>query len=194
MFSLDPGSQRSGWAVMGPEQKLIEAGLLLPSRTRDDAAERIRAMKQDLLMLLDQYQPDVIVMEWTSGKVVRSRHGGGGAGLPIYGVAVGALWQVCEQWAGRCLAENPCQVVLIPENEWTAGRPKFGPSKRGRSGPSRVDIIAGMFKEYDREKDPGGDVADAIGLNLYYQRQQWYAAWKNQHPAGPVRPRRKGKK
>ncbi len=89
--------------------------------------------------------------------------------------------------AGRsCLAENPCQVVLIPENEWTAGRPKMKPSRRGQ--PSRVDIIAGMFKDYLPEKDPGGDVADAIGLNLYYQRQQWLLAWKNQHPAGPARP------
>jgi hypothetical protein len=194
IFSLDPGSQRSGWAVFRVPEQLVEAGLLVPSRTRDDPAERLRAMKEDLIKLLDQFQPDVIVLEWTSGKVVRNRHGGGGAGLPIYGVAVGALWQVCEYWAGQSeVAQHPCQVVLVPENEWTRGRPKMQPRKGGKAVVSRIDIIAGLFPQYNPCEDPGGDMADAMGLNLYYQHRMTLENWKKEHPQGPARPRRKGR-
>jgi hypothetical protein len=174
IFSLDPGSKQSGWAVLAyPGEQLLDAGLLLPARTRDGVPERLTAMKADLLALLTRHQPAAIVIEWTSGKVVASRHGGGGAGLPIYGVAVGALWQVCEQWvAGMRRAGGRCDVVLVPENEWTQGRPKQRHQIGGRATLSRVDLIQHRYPEYVPEKDPGGDVADAIGVNLWYQRKR----------------------
>jgi len=173
IFSLDPGSKQSGWAVLAyPGEALLDAGLLLPARTRDNPAARLTAMKQDLVPLLNQHVPSVIVIEWTSGKVVQSRHGGGGAGLPIYGVAVGALWQVCEYWAAtRAEFGAKCEIVLIPENEWTQGRPKIRRQIGGKAALSRVDIIQHLYREYEPEKDPGGDVADAIGVNLWYQRK-----------------------
>lgn len=169
IFSIDPGSQRSGWAVMTGEEKLVEAGLLLPERTRDGAEKRLQAMMQDLVRLLVQYQPDVVVLEWTSGKVITSRHGGGGAGLAIYGIAIGALWAVCLQWAQVSRAGGrTCEVVCISENEWTHGRPKTRRRIGGKAVPSRVDLIQHRFPAYVPEKDPGGDVADAIGLALWY--------------------------
>jgi hypothetical protein len=169
-FSLDPGSKQTGWAVLDGQEKLLDAGLLLPSRSRDDAAARLAAMKQDLWNLLDKHLPGAVVIEWTSGKVNRGRHGGAGAGLAIYGVAVGALWQVCEFWVQARLAFHAARVVLVPENTWTMGRPKQRQSQRHTL--SRVDLIERRFPNYVPEKDPGGDVADAIGLNLWYQRQQ----------------------
>ena len=156
------------------EKEIIAAGLLLPDRTRDIVNERLEAMKRGLLELLAEHEPRTIVIEDTSGKVIRSRHGGGGAGLSIYGKAVGALWQVCAfwnhirllrcEWSGQ--EYEPSRVVLIPENEWTRRRPKQikGPTKR----LSRVDIISNLYPEYDRKKDPGGDIADAIGLGLFH--------------------------
>jgi hypothetical protein len=174
IFSLDPGSKQTGWAVLSyPEQQLLDAGLLLPERTRDTPAARLTAMKQDLLALLTLHKPAAIVVEWTSGKVIAGRHGGGGAGLPIYGVAVGALWQVCEQWAAEMRqAGGTCAVVLVPENEWTQGRPKQRRQIGGRAALSRVDLIERRFPEYIPAQDPGGDVADAIGVNLWYQRKR----------------------
>ncbi|MBN1510565.1 MAG: hypothetical protein JXB13_00990 [Phycisphaerae bacterium] len=173
VFSLDPGSKQTGWAVLTMDERLVEAGLLLPDRVWDDAATRLAAMKQSLIALLDQYRPQVIVIEWTSGKVIKSRHTGGGAGLPIYGVAVGAFWQVCEYWAEACRREGrSCAVVRIAENEWTQGRPKLRRRIGGTPALSRVDLIEHRFPSYVPEKDPGGDVADAIGVNLHYQRRQ----------------------
>lgn len=173
IFSIDPGSQRSGWAAITSEEKLVEAGLLLPERTRDEAATRLQVMMHDLTQLLIQYQPGVIVLEWTSGKVVASRHQGGGAGLAIYGIAIGALWAVSRQWAHVSrMAGQPCQVVCIRENEWTQGRPKLRRQIGGRAALSRVDLVQHRYPAYVPEKDPGGDVADAIGLNLWYQHKQ----------------------
>ncbi len=174
VFSLDPGSKQTGWAVLDTDEHLLDAGLLLPDRTRDDAGERLEAMMRDLVRLLVQHQPAVIVIEWTSGKVNTNRHKGGGAGLAIYGVAVGALWATCLEWAEISrTAGRPCQVVRLPENEWTAGRPKQRRSIGGRAAVSRVDLIEHRFpQQYIPEKDPGGDVADAIGVNLWYQHKQ----------------------
>jgi hypothetical protein len=169
---------------MAPGEKLIEAGLLLPHRVRDEAGDRLAAMKEDLIALLNEYQPAAIVIEWTSGKVIGSRHAGGGAGLPIYGVAVGTLWQVCEYWAqARTAAGHPCRVVRIAENEWTQGRPKLRRRIGGQPALSRVDLIQHRFPRYVPEKDPGGDVADAIGLNVYYQRKQKVLGLGNARPA-----------
>lgn len=161
-LSLDPGSQITGYAVMADGERLVEGGVLRPDRTRDPAIDRLRAMKRDLLVLLEQVKPDVVVVEFTSGKVGK-RHGGAGAGLAVYGIAVGMLWEVCENWAMvRRAAGRPCRVEVIPENEWT----------RRQTKAKRTMAIAALFPEYLAENDKGMDVADAIGLNLYMQRKE----------------------
>lgn len=161
-LSLDPGSQITGYAVMAEGERLVEGGVLRPDRTRDPVIDRLRAMKRDLLTLLEQVRPDVIVVEFTSGKVGK-RHGGSGAGLAIYGMAVGMLWEVCENWAEVRRAYGlPCRVECIPENEWT----------RGQSKAKRAAVITALFPEYLGENDKGMDIADAIGLNLYMQRKE----------------------
>jgi hypothetical protein len=108
-----------------------------------------------------------VVIEITSGKVARRARGKGhnGAGLSVYGMAVGYLWRECVAALGE-------SVSTVEENVWTAGVPK---DRRARH-------IATLFPAYRRAKDPGGDVADAIGLGRWYLQRLGTPAGV-QHPS-----------
>ncbi len=164
LFSIDPGSVRTGWAVIKDPERLIEAGLLLPDKRAAAAELRINSMCQDLWLLLDKHQPKSILIEWTSGHVGRKRHHGGGAGLAVYGVSIGALWREAVAWR-RSLPTNDgieVEIILMSENEWTRGVPKV----------DRQAAIADIFPEYQIKQDPGGDIADAPGLAVWYLRRK----------------------
>jgi hypothetical protein len=162
IFAIDPSSTRTGWAVMQPPERLLQAGLLLPSKTRAASEFRVETMCRDLRELLDEWQPAVVVIEWTSGKVNVRRHGGAGAGLAIYGIAIGALWQTAVIWATsvescECLARVQC----VEENQWTCGTLK----------QRRMAAVQCQFPEYRNAIDPGGDIADAIGLASWWLKE-----------------------
>jgi len=161
IFGLDPGSLRSGWAVLDRSERLLQGGIL--TATRFDAELRIQRMCWDLLELLDEIQPAIIVIETTTGKVGRKRHKGLGAGLAIYGMSIGALWQTAEAWL-RSLSTAKrirVEIVLIKENTWC----------RGVSKAARIDIIEVAYPEYRKADDPGGNLADAIGIVVWYLRE-----------------------
>jgi hypothetical protein len=163
VLSIDPGSKRTGWAVLTQREQLLQAGLLTGDKTTDPAKFRIAAMCWGLCELLDEWQPGTVLIEWSSGHVGRRRHKGGGAGLAVYGIAIGALWQVAVAWSTSGESrERQVRVRCIEENLWTNRVPK----------EDRVATIAQRFREYHSEDDPGGDVADAIGLGLWWTKQQ----------------------
>lgn len=155
ILSLDPSSTSTGYALLSDDGQLCEAGLLKPDRSKDPAHERIGAMCRDLSTVLKVLHPGEIVIEWTSGKVGKKRHKGSGAGLAIYGAAVGAIWRTCEIWMQK---NHKKSAVLLFENEWTRGRTKAG----------RIKDIIVQYPQYNYEIDPGGDVADAIGLASHF--------------------------
>lgn len=163
IFSLDPGSLKTGWALMRPPEQLIKAGLLLPDKQKNPSELRIAAMCRSLWELLNHWQPRDIVIEWTSGKVQR-RHKGGGAGLAVHGAATGSLYRECVAWLRWQPPQNQLEtnVILVRENDWSRGIPK----------KERAAAISAIFTQYKPEQDPGGDIADAIGLNVWYQREQ----------------------
>lgn len=177
LLSLDPSSTRTGYALYrwdeaSAGETLAEAGYLKP-RAADTPLKRIRAMAADFREMLAEISPDVVVIEWTSGKVNRRRHKGGGAGLSIYGGAAGYI--ICE--ADRAM---PAAAIFTPlENDWTNGVEK----------EKRQDFIAALYPAYAAHmaKDGGGDVADAIGL------ARWWIAtegrvWANTAQGQEVRP------
>jgi len=170
VFSIDPSSTCTGWAVMKPQLKLVASGRLLPPNTKADAHDRIDAMCLILRRLLDQYTPRTILIEWTTGHRAR-RLGKNVSHLAIYGVAIGALWREAVGWTENLTSlEVPAVVMTIPENLWTGGRPK---QRTARSkGISRQEIIVATYPQYDPEKDLGADEADAIGLNVWWQEEQ----------------------
>jgi Holliday junction resolvasome RuvABC endonuclease subunit len=148
LLALDPSSTRTGYAVFAGE--LVDAGLLTPRPRKLDFVPRIHQMAADVRGLIEQYLPEKIVIEITSGHVGH-RHKGHGAGLSVYGMAVGYLLAVVEA-SGR-------SVSAIEENVWTRGVPKT----------KRTAMIAAMYRrQYNPANDPGGDVADAIGLGRFF--------------------------
>lgn len=159
IIALDPSSTAIGYAVLRRiDGGIIDAGLITPDKKTDLPLVRIRAMLEELTLLICEAEPQAAVIEVTSGKVGK-RHKGKGAGLAVYGMAVGAVWQLC------CNVEF-LEVAPVLENDWTDGA---GKSKR-------LSLLSATEPKYKRERDPGGDVGDAIGLGRWWLRRQAKAA------------------
>lgn len=159
LLALDPSSTLTGYAIFR-RGALAECGLLRPDRTADAANDRIAAMARDLFDVVRLERPDAIVVEDTSGKVAR-RLGKVGAGLAVYGKAVGYLLATAR-WSASGLP-NPCEVATVLENDWTAGTPKVVRQRR----------VARMHPGlYDASADAGGDAADAVGLGEWWLRRR----------------------
>jgi hypothetical protein len=153
LLALDPSSTAVGYAVLtGPEPRvLLEAGVCRPRRVRDAVNRRLESLALEVERLLEEHAPHVVVIEDTSGKVGRKRHGGGGAGLAVYGKAVGYLLCFLEE---RSRLPGRLEVVPVEENTWTRGVPKR----------ARLAAVAATYSAYRPDKDPGGDAGDAIAL------------------------------
>lgn len=130
--------------------KIIDAGLLRPRRQSHPPIIRIGDMVNDALGIIAEHDLKGGVVEITEGKVSRRHGSGGGAGLAVYGMAVGAFWWAMHSVLRVCIATT--------ENDWTAGVPKL----------RRSVVIRGLFPSYALIDDPGLDVADAIGLAIWY--------------------------
>lgn len=161
VLGIDPSSTRTGYAILtGLEPEgLVEAGYLAPRRTRDAPLNRIDAMAEDLAQLIAECRPQAIIVEITSGKV-NKRHGGGGAGLGVHGMATGMLLQT-----SRLHTQNlpqPAEVITVAENDWTDGKPKAW----------RNGLLATLYPAYASRlgQDRGGDIGDAIGLARWWMR------------------------
>lgn len=177
VLGIDPSSTRTGYAVldgggaagMGGTgiPRLVEGGYLTPKCQDDPAIQRIEQMGADLLDLVKEQELDAVVLEITCGKVGR-RHKGGGAGLGVYGMAVGVIYGMLL--ALRAMTDPPVSgwgLCAVYENVWTGGVPK------GR----RQQGIAVMFPEYAAgfAKDPRADVADAIGVALWFMERDQFS-------------------
>jgi len=157
ILSLDPSSSVIGFAAFADSGSLVEGGLIEPEVRSAGSYWRIRSMAADLAAILDEFTPHVILIEWTKGKVGTRRHTGLGAGLAVYGAGIGSVANQCEAWA----AGHQARVVPVLENTWTRGVPKA----------SRQAAIAATIESYDASRDPGGDVADAIGMAQWWFKE-----------------------
>lgn len=155
LLALDPSSTRTGYALFSGE-RLTAFGYLTPFRTRDPPLKRIATMADDVRKLIIDYKPHHVAIEVTSGKVGQ-RHRGEGAGLAVYGMAVGAIYFVA-----RLQAEG--HISGVTETEWT----------RGISKSKRQQAIAIHFPAYRARQaaDNGRDLADAIGVGLWWMRER----------------------
>lgn len=160
ILGLDPSSTCIGYGALTRTGHLYDVGIITPGDRRDGSWDRIIAMHADLVTLLDSLRPDSILVEWTRGKVGQ-RHKGLGAGLAVYGCGVGAVGIAVYQWA---MSHADCEVQAICENDWTRGVPKA----------SRQLAVASLYPAYAEHisEDPGGDIADAIGLVDWWIRER----------------------
>jgi len=164
IVSLDPSSTVVGYAVMRTDGRLVQAGPITPEDKKAGSFERVQSLGDDIWSLLERHQPDIILIEWTVGKVGQRRHQGGGAGLSVYGCGVGWIGCVCNTWisAGTWCALQMPRLIAILENDWTRGVPK----------EDRQAAVFAAYPQYDPAEDPGGDVADAIDMALWWLREQ----------------------
>ncbi len=122
-------------------------------KTAVPTTHRIDELIHTLGDWLKLYPDAQFAIEITSGKT-SSRHGGSGAGLGTYGMAVGhvARWAICNTSHDR--------VHQVYENDWTRG------SKKERR-KAHAEYAYPLYKENWSEKDKGGDISDAIMLGDY---------------------------
>lgn len=135
-----------------------DAGYLRPKRRDDSPLERIRTMMAEVASLVAEHKPDVAVIEITSGQAGRGSRAGAGPHLAVYGMAVGAIWaELVHRMPEDC-------VCTTTEREWTRGVTKAKRRRQiGYAFPAYRDAAAA---------DSGGDVADAIGLGVWWFGQK----------------------
>ncbi len=160
ILGLDPSSTVIGYGAVTWGMQLQQAGVISPARKWDGSWDRIMAMHADLMTLFGTLRPAAIVVEWTKGKVSQ-RHGGLGAGLAVYGCGVGAAGLAAHLWG---LAHPECTITPVLENDWTCGVPKR----------DRQLALAGLYPAYAEHlaEDPGGDVADGVGVAAWWIKEQ----------------------
>lgn len=154
LLALDPSSSCTGYAFfVGSDTNLVEHGTLKPEKADDPANVRIWQMLMELHDMVIELKPDVILVEDTSGKV-SARHKGSGAGLAVYGKAVGGVLFTLMR-TGR-------NVIPILENTWT----------RDMSKDARQAAVAAQFKAYVPADDRGQDKSDAIFLGQWWMQEE----------------------
>lgn len=162
ILGIDPSSTRTGWAVLDETGKLTDAGYIT-GRTHSPAPDRVIEMVSGVGQVITSAVPGglaQIVVELPGARVHRN-NAGHGHGLPVYGLAAGAVWMACHLIANR-LANAELTNITVEyaiETEWTRRIPK---SRRRRE-------IAALHREYRviETRDGGGDISDAIGLCLW---------------------------
>lgn len=154
-MGIDPSSTRTGYALVEYPGRVASAGYVAGSNRKQVPLQRISLMCLELRHLIEEEAPTEIVIEMSSGHV-GARHLGGGAGLATYGMAVGAVWQACMRAAELVGAK----LDMVPENMWTGGI-----SKSQRQASLRLECEAYAAVQGG---DCGADVADAIGLAMWW--------------------------
>jgi len=158
VMGFDPSSTICGWAAMRYDKSSLSAGTIRPDKLSKPSYERVFIIARDVEQLLNEYKPDIVLVEWTEGKVGRRRHTGFGAGLAVYGTGVGAVGLTIRNWTKN---NPPAEMICVLENDWTRRIPK----------ETRTAYIASEYAEYKLVSDPGGDIADAIGIINWYLKE-----------------------
>lgn len=157
-LSLDPSSKVTGAVVGvtddGPRLDILHKALLEPSRKRAPALDRAESMAAQAVELVERFDPQAVIVEVPAPQApARLRNPRGQAS---YGLAVGVIITTLEwHW------ETP--VHPVPSDLWT----------RRVSKRLRRKAIACARPRYDPTTDPGGDIADAIGLLEWWVAEQW---------------------
>lgn len=155
VLAIDPSSTRTGYAMMDNRAKLIEVGLLLPNNPRGDPWMRTLDMVDEFRKLLEAHRPEHVVIEVPTH--THRRQFGKPGNLIVYSMAVGAF----------CMAAylHPYgNTHRVPANVWTEGKAKA----------RRQAVIFLLYSAYQPKRDPGLDMADAIGLGRWWI-DQWRA-------------------
>ena len=98
------------------------------------------------------------VVEAMIGKQFTRKFGRATA-LPLCGWAMGVVYGTVLGYAAGLASDQPrCTVAVADNQQWT----------RGKSKDDRQAATAMQFPQYDASRDPGGDMADAIEMGLWW--------------------------
>lgn len=172
IMAFDPSINKTGYACFDYEglnlHRVVEVEFFEQKTEPDEdekgsrktrcAYRRMDGLITDTWETLNDHREKVdhIAVEVTTGKT-SSRHGGRGAGLAIYGVAVAAVLITCERWAKEIRRQRGSaypKVHRIYENDWTAGSSKAG----------RQAWMMSICPSYDPAADKKMDLSDAAYL------------------------------
>jgi hypothetical protein len=147
ILSLDPSSSCIGYAVGDGSGQIREAGRMRPPSRARDALAKVRAMRPELVEIVDQYHDtlETALIETPApqqGKHMNAR------GQANYGMAVGYVIRLIDELFGWR------HVHTVRADQWTRQV-----KKQHRQRCLELDVPG-----YRATDDPGGDVADAIGL------------------------------
>ncbi len=153
LISIDPSITCTGVAEFDDGEP-VAAHRIVPSDSLGTIAKIDWTIAQ-IELIVPRFSICDFVIEITSGKT-SSRHKGGGAGLGTYGMAVGHIARhlILTQHEGR--------VTQVYENDWTRGRG----SKDKRI--AHLKYTCPLYARQYAHMDPGGDIADAIGLGEWH--------------------------
>lgn len=160
LLALDASSSVIGWAVFKGHQ-FGGAGLAQSPRSWD-SERRIRDNTDEILEIIRKFGVTRIVMEWQSH--LRAAGCRNANGLATLGQAQGDVRGVIR----HVFPDIP--IGLVSEREWT--KPESG--GRNLSKIERAESVKHLCPDYglaiekDPKIDPGLDMADAVGLGLWW--------------------------
>jgi len=180
VLALDPSSTCSGYAVLertDRTMRMIEAGTL-KGKAAASAVDRVLAMRAELLALLCEHRPHVVLVEMPLERQY-TRTAGKRSGMAVWAGAAWALWMAAVDWAEQVERERtdlpdgrpPCRIKPVNNTTWATGSTK----------ELRKAHVRAAYPQYDPADDAGGDVADAVSLAL------WWDGWAERVAHRPAR-------
>lgn len=170
LLALDPSSTRTGYAVLRGDRTIIEAGVIRPKRVVKALADRVRSVLVEVSTLLNEHRPTACVVELPGTVMYRrqlmavagstNRVAGVSKRLVMYAAAAGAVYGAMV--AVSNLLPWTMIVAGVEATTWT----------RGKAKADRAMWLKLEYPKYDPATDPGGDVADAIELGLWWLTEQ----------------------
>lgn len=156
LLSLDPSSSIVGYAITTGPAEVVEAGRITPDKASAKWPQRVESLERQVIELIQDTQPDLVLIEAPSGKVHRAiAKKSKGAGQSIYGAAFGSIWTVARQ-------AMPERVQIVSANEWT----------RQQTKGNRAEELSRIMPGIDLKQDTGLDAADAIELAVWWWAEQ----------------------
>lgn len=159
IMGIDPSSTATGWALGSPigfGAVVKYADVIKPS-ARWSAIKRVEKIVEEMSLILEEYMPNIVVIELPGPKVHRRVKSSNPHGLAVYGMASGAVW-------GMCLFHptlEDSKIIIATPNKWTEGSSKNHRKRRA----------LGVYPGYKPSLDQDGDMADAICLCDWHGRQ-----------------------
>jgi hypothetical protein len=147
VLAVDASSTAMG-LVMIHGGEIKDTRLVKPPDSLDSIA-RARWMARHLSGEIRTQFPDVVLIERTTGM----HHAARPVAVSVASFAQGVLYVVVTGLVGFNV------VHFVAENQWTRG---LGKKKQ------RVESTRLAYPEIANEHDPGGDIADAVGLGMWW--------------------------